>query len=138
MDQIEQLQQRVCALITSMKELQEKLQQQAVDLARMGNELDAAIAINDHNTGAFRDTLQVLDARGCVQEAVIRDIAVDLARPLLERVALHRTADGSLDAESYFAVWKRQVLKEEAAGADPYEGATIFGGTDAKVDEPKG
>lgn len=127
MSEMESLQAQVSKLADLVNKLQEKLQSQSANLERLVETLD-------HNTGAFRDTLQILDAKSCVQEAIVRDLAIDVRLLPSEQVA-KRTASGALDAEAYFVGWKQQLVREEAKAVDPYAGAVIFGGTDAKVDE---
>jgi hypothetical protein len=141
--QVHLLQERVDAskpLPSQLKETSDRLAEQAgrsqelaAKVLRLELLLAKAVEAADANTSAFRDIIQIMDAKSCVQEAIIRDLADDAAR--FEPTSVKRTADGQLDVATYFDRWKQKLVEEEAKADDPYEGAVMFGGDyNAQVD----
>jgi hypothetical protein len=131
-------------LTQQLKESRSKQQELAAQVAKLQSLVEKVVESTDSNTMAFRDVLQMVDAKTCVHEAVISDLVGDLGvgLPVLtdDTVYLFKTKrlpDGRLDADAYFKEWRRRLIQEEAKQADPYEGAVVFGGDfDAKVNEP--
>ena len=130
---LDQLEPQVHQLQSQLKEANDRLNDQAgrsQELAAKVAKLEAllvkAVDAIDSNTAAFRDTIQILDAKTCVHEAVIRDIV---------KGTVKTSGIGQLDADAYFNEWKQQLAATEAEATDPYEGAVMFGGDyDAQVD----
>lgn len=128
-----------------INDLRGKLQEQARQLAETRSLLQKVVEASDQNATTFRDTIQILDAKSCVQEAIIRDLAADLCRTFVPSGPDHSytfqtkyKAVGGLDVAHYFNQWRQKLVEEEAKTEDPYEGAVVFGGDYAKVDESPG
>jgi len=120
-------------------ELRGRLQELSAEVEKLRILLDQVVAAADSNASAFRDSIQILDAKSCIQEVVLSDMARELAGQMSGPGRyLKITPDGQLNTEFYFDEWRKKLVQEEAISADPYEGAVIFGGDYAKVDEPSG
>jgi hypothetical protein len=133
-------------LQAQLAEARGRQQEQAAELEKLRSVLEKVVEAADRNAATFRDTIQILDAKSCVQEAILRDLAGDLGvgLPMLPEgctysFATKRLPDGTLNVGHYFDEWKQKLLQEEAAAEDPYAGAVMFGGDyHAEVDEPPG
>ena len=134
-DNYPQMLERVERLTQEVVDLRSSNQELAAQVAKLQSQLDRVIEVVDRNTVSFRDTIQILDAKSCVHEAVIRDLVGDLEvglKMLPEGTAYafktKRLPNGHLDAGAYFDEWRQRLVSEEYKQADPYEGAVIFGG----------